>query len=119
MAYVYRGTVRDIEPEPIEPEKVPAVFDPSKCGTLSGYKQHRKFSTSPCQPCKDAAAKYHREYRVRAKNGETVAKFSPDRCGTLTGHRRHVRHGVALCEQCRLVWNAYKRDYYQQSKLVA
>ena len=117
--YVYRGTTSDIEDEQPEPEKAPAVFDPSKCGTLPGYKQHHKFTIAPCQPCKDAAAKYHREYRVRAKNGETVARFSPDSCGTLTGYHRHMRHNVTVCVPCRAARNEYKREYYQQQKLVA
>jgi DNA (cytosine-5)-methyltransferase 1 len=112
----YAGKVHDVELA--HTPTAPASFDPSKCGTMSGYKQHRKFGIAPCQPCKDAAAAYHRDYLVRARNGETVAKFLPDRCGSMTGYRRHMRHGVPVCVACRAVRNEWKRGYYAQQKVA-
>ncbi len=34
------------------------------CGTDNGYQQHRRNGTSPCDPCRDAHAANHRQWRA-------------------------------------------------------
>ena len=36
------------KPKPLAP------FDPSLCGSMNGYRQHRRHGMVQCQPCKDA-----------------------------------------------------------------
>lgn len=55
--YKYRGTNHDTDtplPRQINP------FDPTKCGTYAGYRQHENTGTPKCRPCKDAATRYKR-----------------------------------------------------------
>jgi hypothetical protein len=40
---------------------------PSKCGTRSGYLAHQRQQEPACQPCKDAAARFSKEQRAKAK----------------------------------------------------
>lgn len=109
MAYVYRGTLRAVEPEP---EEAVPVFDPTLCGTPQGHKQHRKFGTTPCRPCKDVDAAYHRDYRARRKAGLIrKPEFNPDMCGTTTGYSRHKRHKVPTCDACLAARAVYKNEY--------
>jgi hypothetical protein len=113
MGYVYKGTIRDT-PAPAPKKTGRAPYDPDKCGTYAGYKQHQSHETKPCRPCKDAAAKYRRELTARHKLGRTERGFQPDKCGTLTGFTRHARHGVPACEPCKQAKKQYRRDYYYE-----
>ncbi len=36
------------KPKPLPP------FDPALCGSMQGYRQHRRHGVGTCQPCKDA-----------------------------------------------------------------
>jgi hypothetical protein len=36
------------KPKPLAP------FDPALCGSMKGYRQHRRNGMEQCQPCKDA-----------------------------------------------------------------
>ena len=114
MAYTYRGTVRDQNTEP-ETKAPGAEFDPSKCGTLAGHKQHRKFDTTVCQPCRDAFNAYYRDLRVRRKAGLLERTFRDDKCGTLAGYSRHIRHEVPVCDDCREARRTYRADYWYKS----
>lgn len=117
MAYVYRGTVRDLE-TPF-PEDAPAAFDPSKCGTYAGVKQHRKHGTERCRPCKNAENAYHREYRAKRRGGPVpVREFRDDRCGTLAGYSRHARHNVPICDPCRAARRAYREEYNHRQNVA-
>lgn len=93
------------------PAKVPAVFDPSRCGTAPGYKQHRKFGTPPCDRCLAGNAAYSREYAARRKLRQIRRGFNPDRCGDRAGYFHHRRHGVPLCDPCAAANAAYMTDY--------
>jgi len=75
MAYIYRRH-EDMEREPTVPyifrhEPIPELkkrphsrdFDPSKCGTTSGYQQHRRYRNKKCAECLAAQARYSRGYR--------------------------------------------------------
>jgi len=56
MAYVFRGT-----PD-AKPIRSRLVFDPSKCGTRMGYKQHQNHGVPQCDPCKAANNEYMKAY---------------------------------------------------------
>ena len=119
MGYTYRGNIRDVDdaldvqPVPLSPwEHKP--FDPAKCGTYAGYKQHQNCGVAACRQCKDALAAYHRDLRARHKAGQVVRVFKADKCGTLAGYSRHVRHGVPLCDACRQARSEYRAAYYER-----
>jgi hypothetical protein len=125
MAYAYRGTVRDIEePELTATEAPPAnhadapVFDPDKCGTPTGYKQHRHFNEAACDPCKAALAAYSRAYRARVRAGQVVVlkEFSPEKCGTYAGYAAHKRHNVPPCAACLVAHADYMHAYRTKRK---
>lgn len=127
MAYVYRGKIHDVgTTTPLDtlavqnyPATVPAVFDPTKCGTAYGYKLHDATNTAKCQPCKDANAAYSRDYEARLKTGQVRRGFNPDACGTNRGWHRHKRHDVQACDGCESAHADYMRDYYQARKAAA
>jgi hypothetical protein len=113
MAYVYRGTVRDIEEEvaPTIPRKLTS-FDDSACGTNAGYNRHRKHGVPACRPCKDAQAAYHRDrYQRKPK-----AVFSDDACGTWAGYQRHAKIGIEQCEPCLVASRAYQKQWRDSRK---
>ena len=117
MGYVYRGTIRDLD-EPVDHVAKPrrAPFDPGKCGTNAGYKQHQNHGIMPpCQPCRDAVAEYHRDLKARHDAGLVMRGFRDDKCGTLAGHARHVRHGVPVCDPCEAARAAYRASYYKRT----
>lgn len=114
MAYQYRGTrTLATEQEPEEPLTVErAPFDPAKCGTYKGYKQHQNHKVPPCQACKTAAANYKHELAARHKAGQVVRQFRSDKCGTLAGYSRHKRHDTPVCAECQTARAEYRSDYY-------
>ena len=119
MGYVYRGTVHDLTaplvelPEPVRKgRKGPAPFDPSKCGTTAGYKQHRAHNLEQCKACMAACRVYHNDWKARKRNGEPVRKgFRDDACGTYAGYHRHKRHGVPACDPCETANTEYTSAY--------
>lgn len=42
----------------------PIPSEPAECGTVRGYKQHRKDDTKVCEPCRSAWAEHHRQRRA-------------------------------------------------------
>lgn len=132
MAYV-RGARRSnlivklavSETQETEPEatraKITKSFDPSKCGTYAGYKQHGRYNVPACDPCKDAQAAYSREYydqiggRLKPdvpstqKRGLGKNPKHGSGCGTYNGYSAHIRKGTPVCEPCRDARRAYKR----------
>ncbi|QDG61218.1 hypothetical protein [Pseudarthrobacter sp. NIBRBAC000502771] len=114
MGYVYRGTIRDAD-EPVDEVSVTgrAPFDPTKCGTNAGYKQHQNHGIMPpCQPCRDGADEYRRELKARHGAGLVVREFQDDKCGTIAGYSRHIRHGVPVCDPCQAARAEYRAAYY-------
>lgn len=111
MAYVYKGTVRDVEPAPVRNASTPGpkpVFDPAKCGTMPGYKQHLRHNTDPCDPCRAANAEHSATYRARKP--KTVRVLKP--CGTHAAYNRHLKNGEAPCDACtegHRIYQANKR----------
>lgn len=110
MAYVWKGTVPDVESEPaVRPRTSTGVFDPAKCGTYAGYRQHQKHGVPSCRDCKDAQASYSRDYEERRKTEPARTRsFDPSACGTYAGYKRHVRYGVPTCPECREGYRVYK-----------
>jgi hypothetical protein len=122
MAYQYGGKIRDIEaPEPTIADPAEAmVFDPEKCGTTAGYKQHQNFNENACAHCKGALAAYSRAYRARVRSGQVVVmkEFSPERCGSYAGYAAHKRHNVPPCTVC-LVAHAECMHAYRAKRKAA
>jgi len=112
MGYQYRGNIRDVEDDPTPTQPNRAEFDPAKCGTYAGYKQHQNHGVYPCQSCKDATAAYQRELKVRREAGLVVRGFKDDKCGTRAGYNRHIRYQVPLCDGCREARRAWRAQYY-------
>lgn len=117
MAYV-RGARRSsiIKPLPIHvpddaPEPVGSrlssipgpkpVFDPLKCGTLPGYKQHHRHGQEPCGPCKAVNAEASRRSRVPKPR-----VLKP--CGTHAAYTRHIKAGEKPCAPCLAGHAAYE-----------
>lgn len=126
MAYVYRGTIRDVNPIlHVAPQPAPAVKprpaplqDVTKCGTPYGYKLHQQHGTEPCDPCRDANTAYGREYRA-GKRRRTKGVFDPSACGTHRGFMRHLRYSVELCTPCRVAKADYQAAYRAARKAAA
>lgn len=129
MAYQYRGTRHDLT-APLQqipaglPKKrgmKPRPFDPSRCGTRAGYKQHQRRDVEMCQPCQDAhnayMAAYMAEYNAR-KGGPR--QLEP--CGTYAGYRRHERAHETPCYPCTTAQQQHRAEYmrdYRARKAAA
>lgn len=82
--YVYRGTQKEapgeirpahwgksgpkpatkpFRPSPLKP------FDPAKCGTMPGWRQHRAHGQKECRLCMDAQNDYMKKYRKKGRGG--------------------------------------------------
>lgn len=129
--YVYRGTQPDLEPVvPHIPRKgkpgpkpKPLVFDPSKCGSHKGYKQHQRHGVEICDGCRKANADYHRDWRAaqppRAPKERAAGVFDPACCGTPQGYDRHVRNNTRTCLPCRAAHTERHRTYRATRKAAA
>jgi len=56
MAYAYRG------PEKHVPPVKRLTFDPTKCGTRKGYRQHQNHGIHMCTACRAANTEYMKNY---------------------------------------------------------
>lgn len=76
MSYVFKGpkdapTKLTEGPRPAHwakpgPKPKPlAPFNPDLCGTMHGYRQHRRHGLEQCQPCKDANTAKNTAYKQR------------------------------------------------------
>ena len=121
MAYVYRGTIRDVKEineipaEPVVPRK---QFNPEKCGTYAGYRQHKHHKDTPCRECLDAKKAYNRAWEAkRAAEGPAPRPaFNPDKCGTYAGYLRHMRYTTTTCVPCKAAHSKYMADYRAKRK---
>jgi hypothetical protein len=122
MAYQYRGAIHDADvindlPERRESKgEEPAIFDPAKCGTTSGHKQHQVLGVPQCEPCLAANRAYHAEYRARRRAGTIHKGFNPSKCGTYAGYSRHRRSTVAPCDPCLEAFADYMKTFRAQRK---
>ena len=117
MAYKYRGTVRDVEEEQPNRQRIGA-FDQAKCGTYAGDRAHQTDCVPACQDCKDAQAAYTRDY-IERRGGwpqRTDAEFKPGACGTYAGYMRHKRSSGKTCTKCREAYTGYMREYRAQRR---
>ena len=62
--YVYRGNQPDKTTKPRQKKE----FDPSKCGTYAGYRQHTNHGVPHCDRCRAALSEYVAE-RKKAMAG--------------------------------------------------
>lgn len=126
MAYKWNGAPELAETAPVlttaapkaRPKPCTGVFDPTKCGTPPGYKQHRKHDQEACGDCKAAAAAYGREYAARVKLNGVRRGFNPDKCGTRAGYRRHEHSDVPTCGPCRAA-NSERSNAYRAARKAA
>jgi hypothetical protein len=72
------------------------------CGTYGGYQAHLRRKETPCQPCRDAAAEYQRNWRMNE------AKRAVERQTTAARHR-------ALTRLARAHPVEYRRLYAEES----
>lgn len=113
MGYQYRGKIHDLD-EPATAPVAPGEFDPAKCGTYAGYKQHQKRGVPSCDACRAACAEYRRNwYHAKKKPVQERAEgvYDPEFCGTRNGYERHRRRNTIPCAPCRAGHNDYARDY--------
>lgn len=54
-------------PKPGEHKK---PYDPTLCGSMNGYRQHRRFKEPQCPRCGDAYNEYQRGYRAGERKGK-------------------------------------------------
>lgn len=116
MAYQYSGAIHDVnDPIPdLPPEEYPT------CGTVSGYKRHRRHGQEACHACKEAKREQsRREYAAICAKKPRPRDFLPDVCGTYAGYRRHYRHGVAACPACLTAYADYMHNYRARRKVAA
>lgn len=52
MTYTYNGT------QPWTKPRQTLTFDPTKCGTRKGYRQHQNHAIPACKPCRQAHNTY-------------------------------------------------------------
>lgn len=90
---------------------------PGECGTLRGYRWHRKAGEPTCQACKDAVAADRRARAGQAKGTHPNRVLRP--CGTPAAYSRHVQHGEEPCEPCREAMRAYKAADHEARRIVA
>ena len=113
MAYQYRGTVRDTEPEDLLPDpSTPGPqrrpFDPAKCGTRAGFKQHARHDEDPCVRCVEANRAYQDAYN-KARRAVTRRPLVLRPCGTNAAYARHITHGEDPCDPCTVAHAEYQR----------
>jgi len=74
MPYIYRANenvartkpapyVIQEEPRPEPRPRTLPAFDPTLCGTMPGYRQHRLHGQKQCTKCNGAQSKYLSEWR--------------------------------------------------------
>lgn len=68
--YVYRGNEPWTRPQQRNkpgPKPGIAPFDPTACGTMRGYRQHRAHGQEQCRDCLDAQNDYRNANRNKQK----------------------------------------------------
>jgi hypothetical protein len=73
VGYIYGGTDFDAtrpahwaKPGPKPRTELPP-FDPTLCGTMPGYRQHRLHGQKQCTKCNGAQSKYLSEWRAKSR----------------------------------------------------
>lgn len=56
MAYVFKGKDKYVPPAK------PLTFNPTKCGTRAGYRQHQNHGIYICDKCRAANSEYMKAY---------------------------------------------------------
>lgn len=67
MGYVFKGK------DKYTPPAKPLTFDPSKCGTRKGYRQHQNHGIYICTACRAANAVYQNAYNEARRALKKVA----------------------------------------------
>lgn len=69
---------------------------PAQCGTISGYKRHRRNNQEPCDDCREARAEWVRDYRAKERDQrehqQALAQITPQQHSlTLSTHNAWIR----------------------------
>lgn len=75
--YVYRGAQpyvpkpgeKPYKPRATRPKMERPPFDPALCGSMDGYRQHRRFDERQCARCLGAHNEQQRKYRAGERIG--------------------------------------------------
>lgn len=88
-------------------------FNPDKCGTTAGYKQHSKYGVELCDPCRKAKSDYVAAAKATKPKPPPKPRKRPKPpipCGSYAAHRRHKRAGEPIDDACREAYNAHERE---------
>lgn len=80
----------------------------SACGTMTGYRRHRRNGEDACPECTTAArAEWFAqdEARRQAKGAPRATRRTKAACGTRSGYMRHRRLGETACGPCKAANN--------------
>lgn len=78
-----------------------APADESKCGTMPGYRRHRKRGEDACAECKIACKLFSREWRKNPENKKKKYEYNkayylkPEAKRAYVGYRRKSRYGIS------------------------
>lgn len=86
-----------------------------KCGTMAGYRAHRRRGEAQCAECLAARRRYRLELKARKVAGVVVSHKPPAKCGTLAGYFRHRDNGEDTCPDCRRAFANHKRGYRESN----
>lgn len=89
---------------------------PGECGTIRGYRWHRKAGEPTCDECRAVLAAYRRSRYGKAA-ARPRAEVAP--CGTPAAYSRHRMHGEEPCEACRAAHAAYTAADNKARRIVA
>lgn len=96
-----------------------------ECGTVPGYRRHKRRKEESCQPCR-GAMRADQKLRESARKEPNAPKpprrprspsskpLSP--CGTPAARQRHILNGEKPCDPCRVAYNEQSRVNYRKRK---
>jgi hypothetical protein len=90
---------------------------PGECGTIRGYRWHRKAGEPTCQACRNAHAEDRRARHGKATGTQPGRAMQP--CGTPAAYARHLQHAEEPCDECRAAHAAYTNVLNKTARIVA
>lgn len=90
---------------------------PGECGTVRGYRWHRKAGEPTCQACRSAIAAYARTRHGKATGTQPGRVLAP--CGTDAAYKRHRQHNEEPCGPCKAAHSALTNADNKARRIVA
>lgn len=90
----------------------------NRCGSRTGYDDHKALGTPVCGPCREAANAQARARYARLPKATKEPSVLPV-CGTPAGRSAHRRRGEKQCEPCKAVRNSRDVARNQRKKETA